>query len=187
MVDSLVRILASIDRGIAWLERAALAIGVLGMTLISVANVLMRNLANASLAFANEVNMALIILVTFLGVGFAARQGRHIRMTALYDQLGKRTRKAFMIVMSLVTAALLFILAFHAARYTVSTWQIGSVTPALRIPLGAIYAVAPVGLALGGVQYLLTALRNFTADAVHESFTREEAYDDGADTGPTRI
>lgn len=187
MVDSLVRILASVDRGIAWIERAALAVGVLGMTFISVANVLMRNLADQGLVFANEINMALIILVTFLGVGYAARQGRHIRMTALYDQFGRRVRKVLMVVMALTTSALLFVLAFQATRYAVNTWQIGSVTPALRIPLGLIYTAAPIGLALGGVQYLLTALRNIFEHDVYESFAHKEAYDDTPDTGPERI
>ena len=187
MSNPLVRILAVVDDAIAMLERAALAIGVLGMTIVNVANVIMRNIFDASLAFANEINMALIVMVTFLGVGFAARQGRHIRMTAIYDAFGHRIRKALMIIMALVTALLLFILAVHAARYAWNTWRIGTVTPALRIPLGLIYATAPVGLALGGVQYVLTAMRNIAEHDVYESFTHKDEYDDSPDTGPARI
>lgn len=187
MSNPLPRILAAIDRGIAFIERTALAAGVLGMTFVSVANVVMRNLFDAALAFANELNMALIVMVTFLGVGYAARQGRHIRMTAFSDLLGRRARKVLMIVMALATAALLFVLAFHAARYAINTWRIGSVTPALRMPLGLIYATAPLGLALGGVQYLLTAARNLIEREVYESFTHRDDYEDAPDTGPARI
>ena len=145
MSNPLVRILAVVDDSVAMLERIALAAGVLGMTLVNVANVIMRNFFDASLAFANEINMALI------------------------------------------TALLLFVLAFHATRYAWNTWQIGTVTPALRIPLGLIYATAPVGLALGGVQYVLTAMRNIAEHDVYESFTQKDEYDDSPDTGPARI
>lgn len=176
MADSLVRILAAIDRGIAMIERTALAVGVLGMTAISIANVIMRNVFDASLAFADELNQALIIVVTFLGIGFAARLGRHIRMTAIYDQLGHAGRKALMVLMSLFTALLLFVLAWYAARYVEQTRQVNAVTAALQIPLYLIYAVAPVGLALGGVQYLLAAIRNLTAKDVFVSFTRRDEY-----------
>ena len=178
MVNSLVRILAAIDRGIALAERAALAIGVLGMTLVSVANVIMRNVFDASLAFADEINQSLIIVVTFLGVGFAARLGRHIRMTAIYDQLGQAGRKTLMVVMSLTTALLLFTLAWYALRYVLHAQEINAVTAALQIPLYLIYAVVPLGLALGGIQYLLGTVRNLTSRDVWLSFTERDRYEE---------
>ena len=58
MSNPLVRILAVVDDSVAMLERIALAAGVLGMTLVNVANVIMRNFFDASLAFANEISFA---------------------------------------------------------------------------------------------------------------------------------
>ena len=181
------RILGALDRSVAFLERAALAIGVLGMTTVSIANVIMRNVFDRSLAFAGEVNMAFIIMVTFIGVGYAAREGRHIRMTAFYDQFGRRTRKLLMIIMTATTALLLFALAFYAARYTYGTWRIGTVTPALRFPLAVIYAFAPLGLALGGVQYVLTLMRNLLEKNVYISFTQVDEYHASPVTDPEHI
>ncbi|MBW3568166.1 MAG: TRAP transporter small permease [Proteobacteria bacterium] len=181
------RILGAVDRIVAFVERATLAIGVLGMTTVSVANVIMRNVFERSLAFAGEVNMAFIIMVTFIGVGYAAREGRHIRMTALYDQFGQRTRKALMIVMTATTALLLFALAFYAGRYAYGTWQIGAVTPALRFPLAFIYAFAPLGLALGGIQYVLTLMRNLLEKDVYISFTQVDEYHASPVTEPEHI
>ena len=34
-----------------------------------------------------------ILLVTFAGVGYAARHGRHIRMSAIYDHMPNKARK----------------------------------------------------------------------------------------------
>ncbi|MDX1443289.1 MAG: TRAP transporter small permease [Gammaproteobacteria bacterium] len=177
MMNYLVRIMAMADKSMAWLEKAALAIGVIGMTLVSVSNVFMRNVLGESLTFADELNQALIILVTFLGVGYAARQGRHIRMTALFDQLPRLPRKIMMIVIAACTAALLFLLSWYSLDYALHTRSVGSVTPSLQIPLWIIYAVAPIGLAVGGVQYVMTLIRNLASHDVYISFTHTDEYD----------
>lgn len=183
----MVRILGIIDRSVAFIERTALGIGVLGMTITSVANVIMRNVFERSLASAGEINMAFIVMITFIGVGYAAREGRHIRMTAIYDQFGNSVRKALMLIMALATALLLFVLAWYAMQYAISTWRIGSVTPSLRIPLGLIYAFAPIGLALGGVQYVLTLLRNLVEKDVYISFAHVDEYHESPVTDPEHL
>lgn len=175
----LVRGLAALDGAISAVERACLAIGVLGMTAVSVANVFMRNVLGESLVFADEVNQILIILVTFIGVGYAAREGRHIRMTAIYDQLGRRARKAMMILIAAVTAVLLGALAVYSASYVGHVRQVSQVTPALGIPLWLAYLVAPLGLTLGAVQYLMTVVRNLLEKEVYVSFDRKDEYGAG--------
>lgn len=185
MMKNVVRILQAVDTGIAWLEKAALGIGVLGMTSVSIANVFMRNVMGQSLTFANELNQALIILVTFLGVGFAARQGRHIRMTAIFDQLGRLPRKITMMVIAASTAALLFTLAWYSLDYALQTRNTGGVTPSLQVPLWTIYAVAPIGLTMGGIQYVMTLLRNLVSHDVYISFTHTDEYEDA--TPPQEI
>ena len=185
MMKKLVRMLQAVDNGIAWLEKAALGVGVLGMTTVSIANVFMRNVMGQSLTFADELNQALIILVTFLGVGFAARQGRHIRMTALFDQLGRLPRKITMMLVAASTAALLFTLAWYSLDYAMHTRNTGSVTPSLQIPLWLVYSVAPIGLAVGGIQYVMTLLRNLVSHDVYISFTHKDEYEDA--TPPLEI
>lgn len=184
MLNFAVRILKGVDSGVAWIERVALAIGVLGMTLVSVANVFMRNVLGESLTFADELNQMLIILVTFLGVGYAARAGRHIRMTAIYDQLPDQVRRISMIIIAFTTAGLLFYLAWYSLDYVVHVRNSNSVTPSLQIPMYLIYTVVPVGLALGGLQYLLTAVRNLISRDVYVSFVRKDEYEDASDITP---
>lgn len=185
MTSRLVRILQASDNGIAAVERTLLSIGVLGMTGVSVGNVLMRNLFGASLVFADEVNQILIILITFTGIGFAARQGRHIRMTALYDQFGRRLRKLLMITIALLTAALLFTLSWYSLQYVLHVEQTNAVTPALRIPIYLSYAVAPIGLLLGAVQYLLAATRNLLEREVYISFAHTDGYEEETEAEST--
>jgi C4-dicarboxylate transporter, DctQ subunit len=50
--------------------------------------------SSARASFSEELNSILIILITFAGISYAARHGRHIRMSAIYDALPPKGRKA---------------------------------------------------------------------------------------------
>lgn len=80
-------LLGKIDNLISKVEAFMLAAGVLLMALNTCINVVARFGFGQGLFFAGEINRILIILITFAGIGYAARQGRHIRMSAIYDSL----------------------------------------------------------------------------------------------------
>jgi C4-dicarboxylate transporter DctQ subunit len=170
--------LRSIDRGLLRIETMILGAGILGIAGISIVNVLARNLLGGSLPFAEELNQALAVWITFAGVGLGARRARHIRMAAFYDQLRGRSRKLAWMVTTASTSALLFVLAWLAVRYVATLYSIGGVTPALRVPLWAAYSVAPAGLALGALEYALTFARNLGTDRILASVDLEEGHEE---------
>jgi len=79
--------LHQLDAAVERIEGVVLAYGVLLMAAVSIANVFARNLFDHSLTFAEEVSRILTVLITFMGIGYGVRHARHIRMSALYDQL----------------------------------------------------------------------------------------------------
>lgn len=157
------------------IEQGVITFGILGIAVLGIVNVLARNLLGGSLAFAEEVNQALMIWITFGGLGLAARRARHIRMAAFYDQLRGRARKAAWVGIVGGTSALLAVLSWLAFRYVAQTYSLGGVSPALRVPLWLTYSIAPVGLALGSLEYFLTLLRNLRNEGIHASVDLEEA------------
>lgn len=175
-LDRLLRGLRAADRAVERVERWVLAGGVMGMAAVAIANVLARNVLGHSLTFAAEVSQLLVVLVTFLGIGYGVRHARHIRMAAVYDQLTGRWRKGLMVLICLGTAGLLFLLTALGVGYVLDMATLGRVTPALRIPLYLVYLWVPVGFALGGLQYLLAAVRNLISPGVHLAFQQPEAY-----------
>lgn len=163
-----------IDRGLLRIEATLLGAGVLGIAGVSIANVFARNFFGGSFPWAEEVNQALMLWITFAGVGLGARRARHIRMAAFYDQLRGGFRKTAWMLIAAGTSALLLALAGLSIQYISTTHSIGGVTPALRVPLWFMYVVVPAGLALGAVEYALTFIRNATAGGIHASFDLEE-------------
>jgi TRAP-type C4-dicarboxylate transport system permease small subunit len=170
--------LAFIDRGIAWFESVLLAAGVLLMAVNTIGNVIGRFVFDQSLYFAEELNQFLIVLITFVGIGYAARQGRHIRMTAIYDALPDSGRKALMTVICLVTGLTMLALSWYAYSYVSTVAASGRVLPALQVPIWWAYVCVPVGFAVTGIQYLLGAVRNLTERDIYLSASTVDSYDD---------
>ncbi|MDQ0315053.1 TRAP transporter small permease [Amorphus orientalis] len=176
--SSLPGFLGTIDMAIARIEAVALAGGVLLMAANTIANVLGRFVFQQSIFFSEELNRILIILITFAGISYAARHGRHIRMSAIYDEMPPHLRKALMVVIALVTALFMFGLCYYAVGYIITQAGRGRVLPALQIPVWWIYLWVPVGFFMTGAQYLLTAIKNLLERDIYLSTHVLEGYDD---------
>lgn len=168
-----------LDRALMKVETFILAYGILAMFLNTISNVIGRYVFGQSLYFAAELNQFLIILVTFVGLGYATRRGRHIRMSAFYDQLSDHGRKILMIIIAASTGAVMFWLAWVSFEYVVSVANSGKVTSALRVPLYLTYLWVPFGFFLTGIQYALTVVRNLRdSDDVWLSWETIDSYEE---------
>ena len=171
-------LLGTIDNAISHVESVMLAAGVLLMAANTIANVVGRFVFQSSLFFSEELNRILIIMITFAGISYAARHGRHIRMSAIYDALPAKARKSLMIVIALVTAVFMFGLAWYSLQYILTQAGRGRVLPSLQIPVWLIYVWVPVGFFMTGAQYLLTAIKNMIQPDIYLSTNVLEGYDD---------
>ena len=168
-----------IDNTIARVEVILLATGVLLLAANTIANVLGRFVFQNSIFFSEELNRVLIIMITFAGISYAARHGRHIRMSALFDALPPRPRKMMMVVISLVSGVIMLALAWYALHYIQTQAGRGRVLPALQIPVWWTLVWVPVGFFMTGAQYLLTTLKNLLEKDIYLSTGVLEGYDNG--------
>ncbi|WP_339756422.1 TRAP transporter small permease [uncultured Hoeflea sp.] len=176
--SSLPGVLGVIDSTISRVESVLLAAGVLLMAFNTVANVVGRFVFQYSLFFSEELNRILIILITFAGISYAARQGRHIRMSAIYDALPPPARKGFMVLIAAVTALTMFALCYFSVGYITKVATSGRVLPSLQLPVYWIFLWVPVGFFMTGLQYALTAIKNLTAKDIYLSTRVLEGYDE---------
>ena len=170
-----------LDNGIARLEAFLLAAGVLLMAANTVSNVVGRFVFSSSIQATEEINRILIILITFAGISYAARHGRHIRMTAFFDMMPPRARKGLMIVIALVTAGFMFALCWYSWGYMMTQMSRGRVLSSLQIPVWVTLVWVPVGFFMTGLQYALTAIKNILAPDIYLSTTVLEGYTDDSE------
>lgn len=174
------RLLSSLDTLIDRAEAFILAWGVIIMATNTIANVFGRYVFSQSIYFTEELNEFLIIIITFMGLGYVTRKGRHIRMSAFYDLLPVRAKKLMMILIACLTAVVMFILAWYAFEYVAKIARRGRVTPALQVPLYMTYVWVVIGFALTGIQYVLTMVKNLNLadEDVYISYTTVDQYED---------
>ena len=170
--------LGTLDNGIAKVEAVILATGVLLMAINTVANVVGRFVLGESLHFSEELNRILIVMITFAGLGYAARHGRHIRMSAIYDIFPTNVRRLMMILISFITSAIMFFLCWYSVSYIYSVYSSGRVLPTLGFPIYLIYLWVPVGLTVTGIQYFMAGIKNIFSRDVYLSTTVLDGYDE---------
>jgi C4-dicarboxylate transporter, DctQ subunit len=177
-VASLPGPLGYVDLAIARIESLMLAVGVLLMAANTIANVVGRFVFQSSIYFSEELNSILIIMITFAGISYAARHGRHIRMSAIFDTLPHNLKKSLMVAIALVTAIFMLALAWYSLTYLVTQAGRGRVLPSLQIPIWWTLVWVPVGFLMTGLQYLLTAIKNLIEDDVYLSTSVPDGYDE---------
>jgi len=170
--------LGTIDTLISKIESVILAVGVLLMALNTCVNVIARFGFGKGLFFSGEINRILIIMITFAGIGYAARHGRHIRMSAVYDALPVLGRKTLMVIISFFTGIVMFFLCYYSSVYIIELFEKGRILPALGIDIWVIYVWVPIGFAITGIQYILTGIKNLTSNDVYLSTGVLDSYAD---------
>ncbi|KZK78743.1 2,3-diketo-L-gulonate TRAP transporter small permease protein YiaM [Pseudovibrio sp. W64] len=174
------KLLGKVDGVISKIEVFILSWGVIAMAVNTIANVFGRYVFHQSIYFSEELNEFLIVIITFMGLGYATRKGIHIRMSAIYDALPQKLRKILMILITITTAAMMATLTWYAVEYVAKVASRGRVTPALQVPLYLTYIWVVIGLGLATLQYLLTALRNLnlSEEEIYVSYLEVDSYED---------
>ncbi|MGD2272212.1 MAG: TRAP transporter small permease [Desulfobacterales bacterium] len=172
------RVLSFLNNSVTAIEKYILAYGVICLAIITIGNVISRKAFNHSWSFAEELSQFILVIITFMGISYAARKSRHIRMTAFYEMVNDKIKKLLMILISIVTMVILFYLSYYALLFVLKVQDYGRVTPALRLPFYWMIMWAPIGLFLGGIQYLLTLIKNLSHKDVWLSFDEKSEYKD---------
>lgn len=165
--------LLKIDKGISYIEKTIMIIAVIMMACVLFANVVGRIVFHHSLTFAEELGTLGTVYVTFVGLSYCARVGEHIAMTAIFDALKGKAKKALMIIICIVVAVALIYLGYVALQYILQLKGQNRTTPILGIYLWQAYLIMPVFIWLAAVQYIVILLMNLT-DKSGEAITSIE-------------
>ena len=139
-------------------------LSIVAMMFLINADVLMRYFLNSPITGAYEISEILIVLSSFLGAAWILRQGGHIKVDILVNQLNPRAKKLYGFIISIVGAIVCLIIFLYG---TVTTWHhfqrgvllIGAFT----IPKAPLLMVIPVtGLSLF-IQFLRSGYGEFCA------------------------
>ena len=162
---------------IDWFEVISLSVGVFFLAVILIANVIARNFFR-SIYFAEELSEFFVIFITFVGVSYAVRKARHIRMGAIFDAMPPKMKKVFIYIICGISAIVMFLMAYYSYDYMVVAKAMGHHTPSLRLPYWLFVAIVPVGFFSAGLQYVRTIIKNIHEEEVWLSPEQQSEYED---------
>ncbi|MEN2507845.1 TRAP transporter small permease [Stutzerimonas stutzeri] len=121
------------NRQDARLERALATLALVIISLISLANVVVRYLTDASFAFTEEFSVFLLVILTFAGASVAIRSNRHIRI-GLIERLFPRLRTPLIVVQWIASMLVLGLVIWFGGQFALEEYQWDSESPGLGLP-----------------------------------------------------
>jgi len=172
------RIVLFTDRFLLKTEEAILSYGTIALAILVIGSVASRTAFNYSWIFMEEVANTIMVLITFLGLGYCVRKARHIRMSAIHDMMPRQVRKVLILIVSLGTGAVMLVMGYWAFLYSLQVYTAGNVTPALRFPHYLITIWIPLGFAMAALEYFMTIYKNLRTREVYLSIEVPDEYED---------
>jgi TRAP-type C4-dicarboxylate transport system permease small subunit len=133
------------------------------MVVVIAVQVFMRYIMHNSLPWSEEFSRYCFIWLVYLGVSYAVKQDRHMRIDVVFLALKGKMK----IVLAMAGNLMFLFFAVFALIYgyeitmKLLTW--GQLSPALKIPVGFVYLAGPVGMGLTAIRLI----QNLVSQAKH--------------------
>ena len=132
-----------------------------------------RHVFNAPFAWQEEVQMMLIVWVTFLGGRYAFVTGSHCAIDVVVDLFPKKVQRYFDLVIMAIVVTVLSYTGWQAFKYIMQMYNTNRVTNMLHIPYALIYAPGVIACVTMSIQFILITMKKFLHG--DESEKKEEA------------
>ncbi len=158
MLRWLLRAAADFDRLLRWLALLG-GVVLVGIVLLTVADVALRKLANAPIFGAQNITELALLVVVFASIAHCGREGGHVAVDLIGNALSAGALRVSGVLVNLVGAAMLGVLSWRAVAAAQHAMAIDRTSNLLAIPHWPFYYVIVVGSALYALVQLIEAVR----------------------------
>ncbi|MCO6476587.1 MAG: TRAP transporter small permease [Phaeodactylibacter sp.] len=136
------------------------------MTLDVLWGVFTRYAMGSQAGWSEELARFLLIWIGILGAAYAAGNNMHLAIDLLMPRLNKkRQKRLYILISSLIIVFAFTVMVIGGLRLMYITQVLGQLSPALRVPMAAVYSVVP----LSGLLVIYYKADNMAAyDKMHQ-------------------
>lgn len=137
------------------------------MTVVVFIQVVFRFVIKSSLPWSEELSRYLLVWTAFLGGAYGVRTGAHIGVEAFTLLLPKKAQKVLSILVMVASIVLCAIIMKYGFSIVQTQLSKGQLSPAMRIPMGYMYAAIPIGMFFFIVRYvqdIIISIKNFNKE-----------------------
>lgn len=154
MSAKLKTVLGHLDAAGRLIENTLLVALLGGMMLLSVGQIIAREMFNTGLYWSGDVVKIMVLWLAMVGAVAACRENRHIRIDALSHLLSDKMVGVSRLLVDVFAAAICGVIAFYAWQY-VQIERMDNETVLNSIPLWLVHLVVPVSFALLSYRFLI--------------------------------
>jgi TRAP-type C4-dicarboxylate transport system permease small subunit len=138
-----------------WIERA-LAYAFIGAVALNFINVIARYVFDNTILSADEIQIFIMVFMTFLGAAVVAWRNHHLRMDVLVNALPPPVRRLIKIAELAVIVILAGFVLWNSTYYAEQMFNIGRVSDMAQVPMWIPHGVVAAGF---GLMALIAGLR----------------------------
>lgn len=157
------------DRALSWLETAFIGSALAFSAILLFVNVVLRYVFLASLGWAEEFAIFMVIWIVFVGASVAVRTQGHIAVELLPLLLSPANRRRLQMLMLTLMLVFLAVFFYYSAQHVIRVYSLNQLMPALRAPMWLAYLAMPVGsllMFIRSTQLLIRVARSTSDDSV---------------------
>lgn len=144
-----------LERLTGWIERA-LAYAFIAAVALNFINVVGRYGFGSTILSADELQIFIMVLMTFLGAAVVAWRNQHLRMDVLVNALPTPIRRLIKIAELVVIVILAAFVLWNSTYYAKQMFNIGRVSDMAQVPMWIPHGAVAVGF---GLMALIACLR----------------------------
>lgn len=154
-VSPLARMFDNIEK----VERTAITTFTLGVGLIILYEILIRNLGMQGLKWIDELGRVMLMTTTLVGSSIAVRHKGHMIMDVLYSVVGAKLTSALRALTYLISGVFYLYLSFFSVEWTMKLMRLGRTMQTINVPAYVTWMVVSFAIATMGLRYLVAAYK----------------------------
>lgn len=129
------------------IDEIASAVVMVFMLILAFVNVVARYVFSASLSYTEEITTMLLVLISVLGAGIAAKKKAHLGLSALTDLFPQKYQRFVDFYSNFLGAVISAILIFTGIKMTINEYTLGQISIGLQVPTWIYCLFVPIGAA----------------------------------------
>ena len=136
------------------------------LVLLVLSEITLRSFFDSSTMLADEYSGYLYLAIIFLALGYAFKEGAHIRITIITTRLSQAKVKVIDIVASILSIAILIFTIYRTALFAYDAYELDMLSEAVsQTPLYLTQIVMPVGAVLFMLSIISFLLKRISSDS----------------------
>jgi C4-dicarboxylate transporter DctQ subunit len=154
----------ALDKFLTFIEQNMAIFCFLIMTLVVLMGIVLRFVFKVPNLGGEELSRYMMVTGVFFGVSLAAREKAHMGINIVIERLPKKSSQVVRFIAELVSLFAYGLFAYLSCLFVMKINRFGQISPALNLPMAAIYSTLLIGFALSFIRQMMIIWNDFFAE-----------------------